>query len=84
MKKITYHYFKAVHSINRLINNERGSQTLEWIGIAAVIIIVVGLVSTAFSGSTFGSDVVKKISDFLNKIGGGGGNSGGGATPTGN
>lgn len=50
---------------------ERGSQTLEWIGIAAVVVIVVGIISTAFDGSSFGTTVVNKFKTFLSQIGGG-------------
>lgn len=71
MNKIKSCFKKMMNVVNGVSNNQRGSQTLEWIGIAAVIIIVVGLVSTAFQGSDFGDKVVQKIGTFLSKIGGG-------------
>lgn len=64
-------YAKVMNMVDGLKKDERGSQTLEWIGIAAVIVIVVGLVSTAFDGSKFGDTVVKKFEGFLSKIGSG-------------
>ncbi len=57
---------------NELKKEERGSQTLEWIGIAAVIVILVGVISTAMSNAdSIGNDVVEKISDLISQIGGG-------------
>jgi hypothetical protein len=52
-----------------LKNDEKGSQTLEWLGIAAVIVIVVGLVSNAFDAS-IGDAVADKFEKFIEKIGG--------------
>jgi hypothetical protein len=74
MKKMTELYTKCSIKLNGMVRNERGSQTLEWIGIAAVVVIVVGVISTAFSGDQqFGKDVVKKFSNMIKQIGGGGG-----------
>lgn len=57
---------------NELKKEERGSQTLEWIGIAAVIVILVGVISTAMSNAdSIGNDVVEKISGLISQIGGG-------------
>ncbi|HLT55556.1 MAG TPA: hypothetical protein VK057_05560 [Bacillota bacterium] len=57
---------------NELKKEERGSQTLEWIGIAAVIVILVGVISTAMSNAdSIGNDVVEKISELISQIGGG-------------
>jgi hypothetical protein len=73
MKKLTEVYTKCSMKMDQMINNERGSQTLEWIGIAAVVVIVVGVISTAFSGDEgFGDAVVTKFSDMIDQIGGGG------------
>jgi hypothetical protein len=58
-------------SLQTKVANERGSQTLEWIGIAAVIVIVVGVVSQAFAGGGFGDTLVSKFEGFISKIGGG-------------
>ncbi|MBS4179497.1 hypothetical protein [Lederbergia citrea] len=70
MKKLTEMYVKCTNRLNNVIRNERGSQTLEWIGIAAVVVIAVGLISTAFAGDTqFGDKVVKKFTGFIDKIG---------------
>ncbi|SEP95274.1 hypothetical protein SAMN05216232_1432 [Virgibacillus subterraneus] len=65
-------YVKAMNGFETLKKDERGSQTLEWIGIAAVIVIIVGVVSQAFSGGDFGTTLVQKFSDLINKIGSGG------------
>ncbi|WP_345242918.1 hypothetical protein [Pontibacillus salipaludis] len=52
--------------------DERGSQTLEWIGIAAVVVILVGVISQAMKGSDLGEPVVKKFEQLIKAIGGGG------------
>lgn len=68
MNYLTELYVKASTKVGGLLKNERGSQTLEWIGIAAVIVILVGLVSTAFSGSDLGTTVSKKFKSLLDKM----------------
>lgn len=72
MKKLTELYTTCSVKLNGMIRNERGSQTLEWIGIAAVIVILVGVISQAFSNDTqIGKDVVEKFGDMIKQIGGG-------------
>ncbi|MUV39188.1 hypothetical protein JNUCC1_03061 [Lentibacillus sp. JNUCC-1] len=70
MNMLTNLYAKTMSQVNAWKKEEQGSQTLEWIGIAAVVIIVVGLVSTAFDGSEIGADIYDKFTTFLGKIGG--------------
>ncbi|WP_100406435.1 hypothetical protein [Bacillus solitudinis] len=66
MKKIIGFYTKVVS----YPQNERGSQSLEWIGIAAVIVILVGTISTVFAGdNTFATAILNKLKDFVSKIG---------------
>lgn len=58
-------------SMKAKVSNERGSQTLEWIGIAAVVVILVGIISQAFSGdTTIGESVKNKFNSFISNIGG--------------
>ncbi|WP_174614162.1 hypothetical protein [Virgibacillus ihumii] len=65
-------YAKAINRFESIKQDERGSQTLEWIGIAAVIVIMVGVISQAFSNDTsIGNAVLKKIKGFIQDIGGG-------------
>lgn len=66
MKKLTEFYVKATGKLN----NEKGAQSLEWLGIAALLILVLGIVSTAISDQEEGittiiSDVIGKISDMV-------------------
>ncbi|MFC3884376.1 hypothetical protein ACFOU2_13050 [Bacillus songklensis] len=61
---------KACIKVQSYLNNERGSQSLEWIGIAAIIVILTGVISTAMSGAGLGDTFVDKFSGFLEKIGG--------------
>lgn len=71
MKNVNGIYAKSMNKIEELKKDESGSQTLEWIGIAAVIVILVGVVSTAMSGASgIGDDVVDKIRDLISQIGG--------------
>ncbi|QQK81401.1 hypothetical protein HUG20_16785 [Salicibibacter cibi] len=48
------------------LNNQKGAQSLEWLGIAAVIIILLGLLSTALSES--GDTVGEIVDDILEQI----------------
>ncbi|WP_061810886.1 hypothetical protein [Rossellomorea vietnamensis] len=71
MKKLTELYTKCSFKLDGMIRNERGSQTLEWIGIAAVIVILVGVISQAFADDTkIGNAVVEKIEGMIDSIGG--------------
>ncbi|SFD94577.1 hypothetical protein SAMN05216238_10668 [Lentibacillus persicus] len=71
MKFVNGIYTKIMNKVEEFKNDESGSQTLEWIGIAAVIVILVGVVSTAMSGASgIGEDVVNKIRDLISQIGG--------------
>lgn len=70
MKKLTELYTTCSVKLNGMIRNERGSQTLEWIGIAAVIVILVGVISQAFSNDTsIGKAVLDKIKSMIESIG---------------
>ncbi|GAE94463.1 hypothetical protein JCM21714_3621 [Gracilibacillus boraciitolerans JCM 21714] len=70
MKKVNEWMLKKQSKMVSLLNNQRGSQTLEWIGIAAVIVILVGVISTAMSNAgSIGDEVVKKITELIQNIG---------------
>jgi Flp pilus assembly pilin Flp len=61
---------KLYSKVQTYTGNERGSQALEWIGVAAVIITIVTLLSTAVSSSGAGVDgmvksIFKKIQDMI-------------------
>ncbi|MRG87379.1 hypothetical protein [Salinibacillus xinjiangensis] len=52
------------------VRNERGAQSLEWLGIAALLILVLGIVSSAVSDNEGGiksiiSNIIQKISDMV-------------------
>lgn len=68
MNYLTGMYVKATTKLGGLVKNERGSQTLEWIGIAAVIVILVGVISTAFAGGDLGNTVKEKFKSLLDKM----------------
>jgi cytochrome b len=52
------------------LSNEKGSQSLEWLGIAAVIVIIVGMISQVFGGDTaFGDAIKNKLVEMVGDIG---------------
>lgn len=52
------------------LSNEKGSQSLEWLGIAAVIVIIVGMISQVFGGDTaFGEAIKTKLVEMVKDIG---------------
>lgn len=59
-------YTKLYSKLQTYTGNERGSQALEWIGVAAVIITIVTLLSTAVSNS--GDGVSGMVSSIFDKI----------------
>ena len=50
------------------VKNERGSQSLEWLGIAALLILVLGIISSALSGES--ESIGKLIKNIISKISG--------------
>ncbi|WP_087973453.1 hypothetical protein [Oceanobacillus rekensis] len=71
MKKMNEVYVNMMNKVAGMKKDETGSQTLEWIGIAAVIVILVGVISTSMAGATgIGEAVVGKITELIGQIGG--------------
>ncbi|WP_156289401.1 hypothetical protein [Oceanobacillus salinisoli] len=58
MEKLTGFYVK----VSQWLNNEKGAQSLEWLGIAALLILVLGIVSSAISDQESGiTDIITSI-----------------------
>ncbi|WP_217588644.1 hypothetical protein [Lentibacillus saliphilus] len=70
MKMMTGLYAKMMNKVSAWKQEERGSQTLEWLGIAAVIVIIVGIVSNAFD-EELGKKIGDKFNELIDKIGSG-------------
>jgi hypothetical protein len=52
------------------VKNEKGAQSLEWLGLAALLILVLGIVSQAVDGQKDGigkviENILKKISEMV-------------------
>lgn len=52
------------------VRNERGAQSLEWLGIAALLILVLGIISKAVDGEKDNvgkiiTNIIKKITDMV-------------------
>jgi len=44
------------------LNNEKGAQTLEWLGLAAFLIMLIGIISALLKGQSGAlSDIIGKI-----------------------
>ena len=50
------------------VKNEKGAQSLEWLGIAALLILVLGIISTALDGEK--ESIGKLITSIVSKISG--------------
>lgn len=48
------------------VRNEKGAQSLEWLGLAALLILVLGIVSQAVSSQSAG--ITSIISNIISKI----------------
>lgn len=72
MRKMNEFYANMINVMKKWKNEEEGSQTLEWLGIAAVIVIIVGAVSTAFGGegSGIGDTIKGAFEGFIETIAG--------------
>ena len=62
MNKLTELYTKLMNPVK----NEKGAQSLEWLGLAALLILVLGIISTAVSDSS--SDITDIIGKIFEKI----------------
>ncbi|SET34472.1 hypothetical protein SAMN05216389_10983 [Oceanobacillus limi] len=71
MKLMNGFYVKMMNQLTAWKKEERGSQTLEWLGIAAVIVILVGIVSQAFNDEGIGTSIKEKFDEFIENIGSG-------------
>lgn len=52
------------------VKNEKGAQSLEWLGLAALLILVLGIISTAVSNqegsiTTLIGNIIQKISGMV-------------------
>lgn len=66
-------FASMMNFVTDMKEDERGSQTLEWIGIAAVVVIVVGVISQVMGdGTAIGDTVKSKFVELIESIGGGG------------
>ena len=51
------------------LKNEKGAQSLEWLGLAALLILVLGIVSTALSSQEGAiGDLISKIIDKISQM----------------
>lgn len=65
MNKLTELYVKFTTPVK----NERGAQSLEWLGLAALLILVLGIVSTAVSESKGSiTDIISSIFEKISKM----------------
>ncbi|MED3642837.1 hypothetical protein NSQ14_15060 [Caldifermentibacillus hisashii] len=61
-KKLLGLYIKMMHPVK----NEKGAQSLEWLGLAALLILVLGLISQAVSNEE--ESIGKIIKNIIKKI----------------
>lgn len=67
MKTLGKKMYVKMLSKKELFTNEQGAQSLEWLGIAALLIMVVGIVSTYLSGD--GSETITSVlGDIMTSI----------------
>lgn len=65
MNKLTELYVKFTTPVK----NEKGAQSLEWLGLAALLILVLGIVSTAVSDSKGSiTDIISSIFEKISKM----------------
>jgi hypothetical protein len=57
---------KAWMKMMEPVKNERGAQSLEWLGLAALLILVLGIISTAVEGQ--GDGIEQIITKIIDKI----------------
>ncbi|WP_368993389.1 hypothetical protein NSQ45_14855 [Caldifermentibacillus hisashii] len=64
-KKLLGLYIKMIHPVK----NEKGAQSLEWLGLAALLILVLGIISQAVSNEEASiGQVIQKIIQKITKM----------------
>ncbi len=51
------------------VRNEKGSQSLEWIAIAAIVVIITGIISKAMKDTSIGTEFLNKFKNFIAEVG---------------
>jgi hypothetical protein len=72
MKTKINQFFSGLYmNVKNVTANEKGVSTIEWVGLAAVVVALMFAVSTAMSGqgSNLAGAIVGKISSMINEIG---------------
>lgn len=65
MNKLTELYTKLMNPVK----NEKGAQSLEWLGLAALLILVLGIISTAVSDSSDSiTGIIQSIFDKIKQM----------------
>lgn len=62
-------YVKVNNSVKGYLKNEKGSQSLEWIAIAAIVVIITGIISSAMDNSAIGTEFFNKFKGFIAEVG---------------
>lgn len=61
---------KMVVKVKSLVGNQTGAQSLEWLGLAALLILILGWITKALDGGSGVSEVVGKIMTAIkNQVG---------------
>ncbi|GIP41197.1 hypothetical protein J31TS4_44770 [Paenibacillus sp. J31TS4] len=72
MNKMSAITTKAYVKVKHYLSNEKGAQSLEWLGLAALLIMVLGIISTALNTGkgTIGEVISKIFENIKNQLGG--------------
>ncbi len=70
MDKVNYGITALLVRTKNSVANEKGASTIEWVGLAAVIVSLMIAVATAMNGQGGGiaEAIINKISAMINKI----------------
>ena len=77
MSKIINNMFVGMYlRTKKVLQNEKGAQTVEWVALAAVVLFLLFAVATAVRGAEggIGAAITSKIVELIGQVGGGGGN----------
>ncbi|WP_070120410.1 hypothetical protein [Bacillus marinisedimentorum] len=65
------HFMTSMYTKGKgVIDNEKGSQTLEWVAIGGIILVLMAAITTVFQGdSSVGQAIVDKLTELIGNIG---------------
>lgn len=68
LNKVTSYLYAKMTTVGQYTNNQKGAQAIEYIGIIAAVVVLIGLIMKAMDGSGIGDAIIQKVKDAVDQI----------------